>query len=85
MWHFRKDEKPFRYERFRPKSTFNPTNKDTIIETYLSCLEERLLDIDISSERFNNLNKEERNALYNLRNDPIIIIKGADKGSAVAV
>ena len=45
MWHFRNDEKPFPYENFRPKSTFNPKNKDTVIETYLSSLEERLLDI----------------------------------------
>ena len=85
MRHFRNDEKPFPYEKFRPKSTFNPRNKDTVIETYLSSLEERLLDIDISSKRFNNLTKEERNALYNLRDDPTIIIKGADKGSAVVV
>ena len=34
-WHFRKDEKPFPYEKFRPKSTFNPRNKDTVIESYL--------------------------------------------------
>ena len=66
MWHFRNDEKPFSYEKFRPKSTFNPRNKDTVIETYLSSLEERLLDIDISCKRFNNLTKEERNALCNL-------------------
>ena len=43
------------------------------------------MDIDISSERFNNLTREERNALYNLRDDPTIIIKGADKGSEVVV
>ena len=85
MWHFRNDEKPFPYEKFRHKSTFNPRNKDTVIETYLSSLEERLLDIDISSKRFNNLTKEERNALHNLRDDTTIIIKGADKGSAVVV
>ena len=85
MWHFRNDKKPFSYDKFRFKSTFNQRNKDTIIETYLSSLEERLLDIDISSKRFNNLTKEERNALYNLRDDPTIIIKGADKGSAVVV
>ena len=85
MWHFRNDEKPFHYDKFRPKSTFNPRNKDTIFEIYLSCLEKSLLDIDISSKRFNNLTKEERNALHNLRDDTTIIIKGADKGSAVVV
>ena len=78
MWHFRNDEKRFSYEKFRPKSLFNPRNKDTVIKTYLSSLEERLLlAIDISSKRINNLTKEELNALCNLRDDPTIIIKGA--------
>ena len=85
MWHFRNDERSFAADRFRPKSSFNPRNKDVIIETYLSCLEERLLDIEIPSKRFNNLTKEEREALYSLKDDRSIIIKGADKGSAVVV
>ena len=85
MWHFKNDENPFPYEKFRPKSTFNPRNKDTVIETYLCSLGQRLLEIDISSKRFNNLTREERNAFYNLRDDPTIIIKGAEKGSAVVV
>ena len=71
MWHFRNDERSFAADR--PKSSFNPRNKDIIIETYLSCLEERLLDIEIPSKRFNNLTKEEQEAF----------IKGADKGSVV--
>ena len=75
MWHFRNDEKPFPYEKFRPKSTFNLRNKDTVVETYLGSPEERLLDIDISSKRFNNLTKEERNTLYNLGDDSTITIK----------
>ena len=79
MQHFRNDEKPFPYERSRPKSTFNLRNKDAAIETYLSGLEEILLDIDISSKRFNDLTRGERNALYNLKDDPNIIIKDADK------
>ena len=63
MWHFRNDERPFCKHRFKPKSTFNPTNRDAVIETYLSCLEERLLVIEIPSKRFNNLTKDERNAM----------------------
>ena len=62
MWHFRNGERSFAADRFRPKSSFNPRNKDAIIETYLSCLEERLLDIEIPSKRFNNRTKEEREA-----------------------
>ena len=75
MWHFRNDEKPFQYDKFRSKSSFNPRNRDTVIETCLYCLEERLLDIDISSKVFNNLSKGKRNALYNLRDNPTIIKK----------
>ena len=52
-------------------------------ESSRSSLEKRLLDIDISSKRFNNLTKEERNTLYHLRDGPAVIIKGADKGCAV--
>ena len=48
-------------------------------------MEERLLDIEIPSRRYNNLTKEERDALYSLRDDSSIIIKGADKGSVVFV
>ena len=40
------------------------------------------MDTDVSSKRFNNLTKKEHNALYNLVDDPNIIIKRADKNSA---
>ena len=35
--------------------------------------------------KYNNLTKEERSALYNLKNDKNIVLKSADKGSAVVV
>ena len=43
------------------------------------------MDIEIPSKRNNNLTKEERDALYSLRDHSIIIIKGADKSSIVVV
>ena len=85
MWLSRNDERPLSQERFKPISAFNPGNKDTVIETYLSCLEERLLDIEIPSKRFNNLTKYERNARYTLKDDKSIITKDVDKISAVIV
>ena len=85
MWHFRNDEWSFSQERFKFKSTFNPRNKDAVIETYLIWLKERLLDIEISSKRFNNLTKDERNAMYSLKDDKSIIMTGADKGAAGTV
>ena len=43
------------------------------------------MDIEIPSKRYNNLTKDERDALYSLKDDPSIIIKGADKGSVIVV
>ena len=59
--------------------------KDTVIEEYLSRLDERLLNIDISSKRFNNLTKEVHNAIYDLGDDPTITIKCVYHGSTVVV
>ena len=86
MWHFRNNERIFDcHTKFRPKSTFDPKNKDIVIETYLSSLEEKILDIDIPKDKFNNLSKEERDALYSFKNDNTIVIKGAGKCSGVVV
>ena len=80
------NEKTFDFnKKFRLTSTFHPKNKDVIIETYISSLEEKPLDIDISKDKFNNPSKNERVVLYSLKNDNTLIIKGADKGSGVVV
>ena len=67
MMHFRNDKQTFATDKLRPQSSFNPKNKDTIIEIYLSCLEERLLDIEIPSKRYNDLTKEECGASVKLK------------------
>ena len=85
MWHFNDNKQSFIIARFRPKLFFDSRNKDVIMGTYLSCLEKRLLDIEILSRRYENLTKEEREAFYSLKDDHSIIIKDADKGSAVVV
>ena len=48
-------------------------------------MEERLFKTENPFKRYNNLTKEERDALYSLRDDSTIIIKGAGKGSVVVV
>ena len=70
---------------FKTKSTFNPRNKGAAIEKYFSSLEEKLLKIEVTNYKFNNLTKRKRDALCNLKNDKTIVIKVADKGSAVVV
>ena len=53
MWRFRNVERISDYnEKFRPKSTFNPKNKDVVIETYPRFLEEKLLNNDILKDKF---------------------------------
>lgn len=60
-------------------------NKDVIIGTYLSSFEERLLDIYILKDKINDQSIKQREALYSLKNDNTIGIKGADQGSGVIV
>ena len=57
--------------------------KDAITETYLSCLEERFLEIPF--KRFNTLTKEKLEAPYSLKDYPSIIIKGANKDFVVVI
>ena len=60
IWHLTNDERHFSSERFKPKSTFNTWNNDAVIETYLSCLEERF---EIPYNRLNNLTKDVHKSL----------------------
>ena len=60
IWHFRMDETQVPHERFKAKSTFNPWNKDAVIEIYPSCLEERF---EIPCKIFRNPNKEGHQSL----------------------
>ena len=84
-WYFRNDAKEFDRDKFKPKSTFSPRSEDGTIEIYLSSLEEKLMNIEIPQNKYNNLPREERNELHNLKNDKNIVIKSADKGSAIVV
>ena len=83
-WHFRNEEKSETFNRFRPKSKFNPKGKDAAIEIYLSRLEEAILALD-TNVKYSNITKEEREALKSLQKDTSIIIKEADKGSGIVV
>ena len=52
---------------------------------YLRSLEEKLLKIEVPKDKCNNLTNGDQDALQNLKNDKNILIKGADKGTAVIV
>ena len=61
-WPFRNDKKEFDRNMFKPKSTFNPRNKDAAIEIHLCSSGEKLMNIQISQKIY-NLTREERGAL----------------------
>ena len=58
-WHFRNEEREFDLDQFKPKSTFNPRNKDAAIEIYMSSLNEKLMKIGIPKEKSKNLTSKE--------------------------
>ena len=43
------------------------------------------MKVEVPKDKFNNLTNSERKALHDLKNDKSIVIKSADKGSAVVV
>ena len=86
-WAFRDSEPGFgnTLNQFRPPSTYNPRNIDASIEVYLSKLEDEILNLSAHGSNYSNLTVDEQEALRDLSRDRTVIIKGADKGSAVVV
>ena len=70
---------------FKPPSNWTPLIRDTPLEIYLSEIEEEIMNINEEGKNYPNLSKEERNALRDLIGDDSIVIKPADKGSAIVV
>ena len=70
----------------RTKSTWCPErNREMAIEAYVEALERTIPSHDLNVKCQRNLTQDEQRALENLRNYDDIIIKQADKGSAVVV
>ena len=59
--------------------------RDIQLEMYLSELEVERLNIDEAGQNYPNLTKAEREALQDLMYDKNIVIKSADKGSAIVI
>ena len=55
------------------------------MQQIMSTLEEKLMNIEIPPNKYNNLTREERSTLYKLKNDKNIVIKRADKNFAIVV
>ena len=85
-YHFQNGPKSRIKKNFRKKSNWTPPDKAVhpkLIEK-LSEMENNIRNIRIKKES-PNLKKSELKALHRLKNDPSIVIKPADKGSATVI
>ena len=73
MWHYRNEKQEITINPFEKKSKFNPKRKDAAIEIFLSRLEEEIFSLG-KKLSYSNLTKEERQAIYSLRDDTSIIM-----------
>ena len=72
-----------KYPNFILKSDWQPPKQGPDLETFISSVESDIASHKPSKPKHDNLTKSERSALYDLQNRQEIIIKPADKGSAV--
>ena len=75
---------PFEQKSLKCKSTFNPVGPFQL-ETMFYSIEQDLHRMKYRQPRKKNLTREEYHSIKSLRNHPDIIIKPADKGSAIVI
>ena len=74
-----------KYPQFRPKSDWQPPKQTVALETFIHNVESELTSHDPHYDRKSNLTRQETKALHSLKKRTDIVIKPADKGSAVVV
>ena len=75
---------PFEHKSLKLKSTFNPVGPFQLESVFYS-IEQDLIRIKYREPRKKNLTKEEYHSIKSLRNHLDMIIKPADKGSAIVI
>eukprot|EP00795_Rhopilema_esculentum_P014500 gene14500-biopygen4278 len=83
-WHF-KDNNKTEKQLFKNRSNWQPPKNNLVLENYLSLVENEVLSVSPEGKNFSNLSPSELSSLDKLKCDKDIIIKEADKGSAVVV
>ena len=86
-WHFRNEpsENFSEIPSFKPKSSWKPPNANLNLEMFLSKVEQDLFKTIETPIRYSNLSSDEWKAIRSLADDRSIVIKKANKGSAVVV
>ena len=86
-WYFRNESQyiPSEVSTYKLKSTWNPPKGSPALKLFLSKVKEDIFSVLSELPKKFNLNREEYLTMHSLQNDRSVIIKPADKGSAVVV
>ena len=74
-------------KKFKPKSSWEPPlqYRDPVIETFCKAIQDEVSRFQPREPRYKNISIDEKNAIKALQKDQNIVIKKADKGSAIVV
>ena len=86
-WYFRNESQyiPSEVSKYELKSTWNPPKGSPALEVFPFKVKEDIFSVLPGHPKKFNLNREEYLTMRSLQNDRSVIIKPADKGSAVVV
>ena len=73
------------HNQFKNKSTWKPYPPNRTLDTYKRSFKANLLESKIHPSRHSNLSREQWIGIQKLRENPDIVIKKADKGSAIVI
>ena len=73
------------HQKFKPKSSWRPYPPNRTLDLFQRAVKQEILKSKCKPKRYNNVTKKENIGLNKLTSNPHIIIKKADKGSAVVV
>jgi hypothetical protein len=78
------EDTSFKHYKFKEKSSWNPLGPATL-EAFALANELDLASVEHCKPKSHNINGDQRSALLSLKNNKEIVIKAADKGSAVVI
>ena len=73
------------HKQFKNKSSWRPYPPNKTLDTFKRSFKVNLLESKINQSKTSNLTKEQWKGIKDLQDNPDIVIKKADKGSAIVI
>jgi hypothetical protein len=80
-----KNEIPRGLLKFKPPSKWKPKVNDPVVNAFVNNVQQSIPNVNLHARNTSNLTKEEKEAILELKQNPKIVIKKADKGSSIVV